>query len=541
MGAPARRTLNGEWSPDPREVLREAERIERAERELRWAEEGEERDARAARQRARLAELRSIRAKLRSNTDGHIFRAGSLLDGRVNERLSDSDFAAFRKAVNAAVTDTDLDRSLAQLEERAAEQVHVTREPGPYQAGSPNSWIRDVLVSAEPDLGGMAAGRSGESDMRPHAVSERLSRHAQDVRRAALIKRDGYGRYIERVLREQQRHEDPDLHRKKYKEQMRELRSGLVTGGGLTASASGGGAAAFVPPAFLMEQWAAPEPYAAFVSQCNSDVQLPGFGMEVYVPQVTAATSVTSETELAGVPEADPTTSLLNAPIVMKAGQVVVSQQFLDRVGPGIAGDAVLFESLRQQLDAQKDAYALSQALANAQSVTNSSAFALTTASGVGGLYGDIKKARSKLTDTAGVRLRATHVFMLDDACDFLLAYADSGGRPIAVPALDDNRLPIRSVGDQNAEGYTGHLLAGLALFGDSNIPNSGSNIQIVVARMNTILHMEAEPVPYLYPPTYAGSLDAVLGVRQYVATVPEYGSGVSVISGSAYAASTFQ
>jgi hypothetical protein len=53
---------------------------------------------------------------------------------------------------------------------------------------------------------------------------------------------------------------------------------------------------------------------------------------------------------------------------------------------------------------------------------------------------------------------------------------------------------------------------------------------------------LEAEPVTYTYPQGAAGNLEAILGlgVRQYVTTIPRYPSGVAVISGAAYAASSF-
>ncbi len=203
-----------------------------------------------------------------------------------------------------------------------------------------------------------------------------------------------------------------------------------------------------------MEQWAAyRSPDAAFVSQCRSDVQLPAYGMEVYLPAVTAATSVTSDTELAGVAETDPTTALLNAPIVVKTGQVVVSQQFLDRVGPSIAGDAVLFQSLREQLDSSVDSYALGVAIAGAQTVTDTGSFSLATASGSGGFYRDLKAARNLLHDTAGVRLRATSLFAIGDVCDYLASLADAQGRPIFTPKFDDDQLPLRAGQDDDSGG----------------------------------------------------------------------------------------
>ncbi len=543
VGAPARRVLSGEWSPDPREVLREAERIEREERELQWAEDAVKKDAVAARRAARLAELRSIRTKLRESAEGHTYRAASLVIGREHERLSDAEYTQFRKAVNAAATDTGLERELAQLQEREAEKVPVVAERGRYESGSPNSWVRDTLVHLDRELHGAFATRSG-SDMRPQAVEERLARHATDVRRA-LVRRSRYGKFVEQQLREQHRHDDPDLHRTVYRKQLHEIRSGLVPGGGLTASASGGGAAAFVPPAFLIDHvWAEyRSPCRSFADQCRSDVPLPDYGLEVYLTVVTGGTTVATQTELSGVSEGDPTTSLSSSPIVTKAGQVTVSQAFLDRAGPGIAGDQVLFEQLQQQLDAQVDSYAISQALAGAQSVTTTGSFALATTTGVGGFLKDVKSAKNLLHDTAGVSLRGTHMFAIGDFVDYIGSYADAQGRPVFSPCYDDNYLPIRAGADNDAggaEGYSGYVVNGLALFADDNIPNSGSNAQLIVCKPSTVLHMQGAPVTYCYPPTYAGGLDAVLGVRQYIATVARFPSGIAVIGGSAYAASTF-
>jgi hypothetical protein len=392
------------------------------------------------------------------------------------------------------------------------------------------------LVTVDPELRGYMAARSGFSDMSDRAVEQRLAQHSKDVRRA-LANGSKYGTAIDRLLKDSTRNEAPELHRKRH----REARSSLTTGGGTTASASGGGAAAFVAPAFLMDQWAAyRSPYRAFADQCNSTVPLPEFGLEVYLPTVTSGSSVTTQTEASGVSEGDPVATFASSPIVTKAGQITVSQQFLDRAGSGISGDRVLFQQIQEQLHAQVDSYAIAQAIASAATVTNSSAFALTTASGVGGFVGDLKKAKSKLTDTAGVRLRGTHLFTTGDFADYVQAYADAQGRPVFSPCLDDNQLPLRAQGDPNGEGWTGYVIAGLAHFADDNILPSGSNTQLIVCRPSTILQLEGAPIPYLFTPTQAQSLEAVLGVRCYVATLARYASGVATISGSAYAASTF-
>ena len=266
--------------------------------------------------------------------------------------------------------------------------------------------------------------------------------------------------------------------------------------------------------------------------------------MEVYLTTVTSGTTAGTEAELAGVAEGDPVATLASSPVVTKAGQVTLTQQFLDRAGaPGMSGDQILFEQIRQQLDAQVDQYPSAQAVAGAQAVTNSGAFALATVTGVGGFLKDVKSAKNLLHDTAGVRLRGTHMFATGDFVDFIGSYSDAGGRPVFSPHYDNNYLPVRAGADNDpggAEGYLGYIVNGLALVADDNIPASGSNTQIIVCKPSTILQLEGAPVSYVYPPSFAGSLDAVLGVRQYVSTIARFPSGVSVISGSAYAASTF-
>ena len=537
---------------EAQEYLNLVEAAEQKGRELRWADEEQEAyrrspEAKVDEHRRRADEVASVRRKFEHSAAGYRHAAAKVVRGREAEHLGADEFRGFCQAADRLIADATRADKLEKLEkrERRAAQASVVAEPGPYDKGSPNSWVRDVLVARAPELRGFVVDRSGISDMSEAAVADRLAKHGHGVSRAVLT-RSKYGRRVERILSEQHRCEDPDLHARKAREEVRSVRLAEIrafgTGGGVTASASGGGAA-FVAPAFLMDAWAQyRSPYRSFADQLDPSVPLPAFGLEAYLPIVTTGTTVSTQTELSGVSEGDPVTGFSASAIVMKAGQIAVTEQFLDRAGPGIAGDAVLFTQLKNQLGAQVDAYAIAQSLAGALSVTNSGSFALANATaGVGGFLGDLKKAKSKLTDQAGTRIRGTHCFALDDFVDYIGAYSDGNARPVFSPELDDNRLPIRSQGDMMAEGYSGYVLGGLALFGDSNIPNSGSgNIQVIVTRADTILLLEGDPIPYCYPPSFAGNLTAVLGVREYVGAIPRWPSGVSVISGAAYAASTF-
>lgn len=498
---------------------------------------------------AAALELDALAERLESSVGERRKRAFQTVSQYRGKTIPADAFAEFRKDANGLLAETDAARKARKLakRERRAAAPYVKHEPGPYDAGSPHSWIRDTLLARDASMRGLVTGRgNGLSDMGDQAVQARLKRHGEDVQRA-LRKGDKYGKRVRKIMHEELRCDDPATHRERVSGRLvDELRSELRafgTDGGASATAPGE-ASAFVSPAILLDSIWAPyrSPYRAFVDQCNKSIPMPDYGMEIYLPTFTTGTSVTSQTEGGTVSETDPVSAFGNSAVVLKAGQVTVSYQFLDRAGPGISGDQVLYEQVKQQLDAQIDVYAINQAIASAQTVTDNSAFTVTTASGVGGFLGDLHKAKNLLHNTAGVRLKGTHAFAIGDFCDYLSAYADAQGRPVFSPTLDDNQLKLRAEGDPLAEGFTGYVVTSLALFEDNNVPNVGTtaNTQIIVCRPETILQLEGAPIPYLYPPSVAGSLDAILGLRSYVATIARFKEGVSTVTGGAYKASTF-
>jgi len=524
-----------------------ADRIVRDERrgDEDWARHQASPERIADRHNSAAGDLDTLAEKLGSSVGERRERAAKVVREHRGRKIPAEKFAEVRKdtaAMLAEDTAARRARKLAKRERRAA-APYVKHEPGPYDAGSPHSWIRDSLLARDASMRGLVTGRgNGGSDMGEQAVQARLQRHGEDVTRA-LNRSTKYGKRLRQIRHEQFRVEDEHVHRESVRNaRAQELRA-FGTDGGASATAPGEGSA-FVSPAILLDSIWAPyrSPYAAFKEQCNKSIALPDYGMEVYLPTFTTGASVTSQTEGGSVSETDPVSAFSSSAVTMKAGQIEVSYQWLDRAGPGISGDQVLYEQLKQQLDAEIDKYAINQAIVSAQTVTENSAFTVTTASGVGGFLGNLHSAKGKLHNTAGVRLKGTHAFAIGDFCDYLGAYADAQGRPIFSPTLDDSQLKLRAEDDPLAEGYTGYVVVSLALFEDNNVPNLGTtaNTQIIVCRPETILQLEGSPIPYLYPPSAAGSLDAILGLRAYCATIARFKEGVASVSGSAYKASTF-
>jgi hypothetical protein len=118
-----------------------------------------------------------------------------------------------------------------------------------------------------------------------------------------------------------------------------------------------------------------------------------------------------------------------------------------------------------------------------------------------------------------------------------------SDARPAAVHTIVRCQ-PAHDPGGWRPGGgrYSGYVLTGLALFADDHVPTFGtaSNTQVIVCRPDNILQLEGPPIPYCYPPSVAENLEAILGLRAYVATVKRFAEGVVTVTGVAYKASTF-
>ena len=451
-----------------------------------------------------------VAIKVRKNRDKMISTAADLMATQTAEgrsALSTADFEKFRKATDQAAKFDSLLRTLSSVEkEQRNRSVLLGYEPRTYGPAHPErSYFDDLAKSVIPGMDSRAA-------------SERLKRHAKEVSvEAARANRSPEGRRAELAQRDMLREQPKDYAER----ELRAMSSGSTSGGAL------------VTPTYLVAQWAEfRSPHRSFVDQCTA-VPLPEYGLTVYVPSLTSTTSVATQvSENSGLPELGPSGQYLQSSIVSLVGQVTVSQQAYDRGGqPGLAFDQIIGLQLKEQLDAQIDAYVLTQALANAGTVTDTSAFSIAN------LCSDLTKAREILSDTAGDRLHATHLFTTSDLLGHTSSQLDSSGRPIMTPHFDAQPWnALVAAGDPKGEGWSGHIMpGGLAWFEDNNIPASGSNTQLIVARPQEIIVFEGEPIPSAYPETEAAGLSVTINLRCYVGAIARFPKSVAVIGGSGY------
>jgi HK97 family phage major capsid protein len=270
--------------------------------------------------------------------------------------------------------------------------------------------------------------------------------------------------------------------------------------------------------------------------------------MEVYLPQVTGPAGITAQTEGSGVNETDPTFGYLSAALSTYAGQVTVSQQQLDRTGPGFSFDRMIFDQLNRDYCPKVDTKALNTVLgvATSQSWTgNAGAFDLVAASGAGGFYGQVSKAKASIRTTAGTVLNPTHLFLVPQRWEFIAAWSDSQGRPVVVPDYAGvmNAAAAGSAdGDEGIEGRTGYRLNGLPVFTDANIPNLGttSTDQAIVGDLGECWVFEGNPVHRVLPQTLAGNLQVILQQYSYLAVLVRYPAAFVSINGTGMAAPSY-
>lgn len=466
---------------------------------------------------------------------------------------------AIRKRIKEVKQDIDDQKLVAEARERISSAdgiagLEITKpEPMVYGVdadgeGSPNSFYKDLVLRAK-------AMWAGEYDQ---GASQRLREYGHQVEKE-YAERSAFGRAAAKQLRETVRCDDQAATEKLMAEfeargrtaleDKPELRAtGIGTDGGASATAPGEGSA-FVTPVFKVGDYAPWREYGrAFADACAKE-QLPPYGMYVYIPHVTAGAEVTGVTEESEgkttVADLAPTAGYLSGALKTFAGQVVVSQQLLDRAGPGFAFDRLIFDQLMRNYTQNFDTYVLEVALTSAKVNNwkgNAGKFVLIEASAAkeslaGGFYGQVAKAKSDIRTLEGTVLNPTHLFIRPTRWEFIAAIGDTTMRPVIVPdyAGPFNAAAAGSAqGDEGIEGATGYKLAGLPVFTDQNLPDQGTttNDQALVGCLDEVFVFEGTITPRTIPQTKANTLQVILQQYSYATVIKRYAEGVVAING---------
>ena len=382
----------------------------------------------------------------------------------------------------------------------------IVREPRTYSADSPNSYFADVVRSTSTAWHGH------------HGAVARLVRHGQEVEAKLRDKpKSAEARRVQRELRN------------------RDMQGVVETRSGVTSSTMAG----FTTPQYLLNDYRLyRENPPSFLEQLNVQ-DIGEFGLQMNVPVFSGGAAVASQSEGYGVVEADPTTEYITESLSTYSGQVLVSQQLMDRAGPGATFDTFVFAQLMQEWEAAVDLSVINAALAGATSITRASA----ATPAIAGLMSDVLKARSDLETAAGVHLRPTHVFFDPEQWAYWASIVDSEGRPVLVPTPRQADMPMRAPvtdGDGDAHippaGFSGYALAGVPVFTDNSIPSASSDSQIIVMSASAVVpFVQKEPTLVAFDQTKANDLQVLVRLHGYATTLVLHPAGVAKISGGAY------
>ena len=374
-------------------------------------------------------------------------------------------------------------------DETRAEPAARTNPRPVYGPGAPDSFFRDMFIAA--------TGQYGAYD--PWQVDEARARlRQQDMRNDSAL--------AERAA-------------------TYEKRAGMTSG-----TTSGG---SFVTPEYLVEDFALYlSPLSAFAYQCTP-IEDPGVGLTMYIPQFTAAVGVAQQlSENQGLPGATGASTLLSANLTTQGGRQPVSQQLIDRAGP-FAIDKVIGAQIGDEVRYKVDNYVVTQAITNGQTFAGAST-PLSNAK----LWGDIQGAGDQMAESAGQNLRPTHFFAVPKQVQFFLAQVDGNARPLMTPTPEGMWLPDRNdPSGQPAAGATGYNINGLAVYHDGNIPASGANAQLLVARPSEFFVQVSKPYfrVIIGAQGQAQNLTADLEGWVYCGVIARRASACQVITGSAY------
>lgn len=419
-------------------------------------------------------------------------------------------------------------------------KITVRSEPRTYGMGSPNSWYADVaLVEAGPRWD-TRRGSGG-----PDAAAARLLQHAHEMA-TEVAHGTKAGRRAERQIREMNRgsSETDDHFARTAVKRFREFgHAGRPTFEMRTPMSTAlGFGGELVTPVYLEQEYVNYlEAGRAFADYGCTSRPLPAYGMTVYIPEFSAGAAVAAQTvQNSGVQETDPTTGYLSFNLSTYAGQVVVSQQLLDRSGPSFEFDLAVAEQLAIDYNLQIDKFFLTQALANAGTVTfTASSFALYNASGgpsSGATFaGVVAEAKTNIRTTANVFQNANALFVTPGRLEFIRQVADANGRPLLVPSTDGPwNVAGTGAGDAGIDGPSGINLLSLPVFTDPSIPNNGSGYeQALVLDTRQVRRYEGTRMTRTLNQTLANDLSVIIQTYAYVGGYVRRPLAVQAITGT--------
>lgn len=306
----------------------------------------------------------------------------------------------------------------------------------------------------------------------------------------------------------------------------------------LSTSDTAGGE--FVPPTWMLDQFAAKARPGRILANQLEHMPLPAGTDSINLPRITTGSSVAEQsTQNNNVSETDIVTDSVNATVATLGGRQTVSLQLVEQSPINI--DEIVLADLAADHARAVDVFCISNSATGKVGLLNVSGLnAITYTSGTPLVAELLPKIIAAATAIHSTRFApAEKVFMTPSAWGWILASQDANKRPLVLPTGYGAMNAAGVAEGAVAEGLAGYISAmNLPVFIDPNLPanlGTGTNeSHIIVAKTSDIYLYEGAVKAEAFRETKAEQLSVVFRLYNYIALqAGRYPKSIAKIAGT--------
>jgi HK97 family phage major capsid protein len=296
----------------------------------------------------------------------------------------------------------------------------------------------------------------------------------------------------------------------------------------------------FVPPLWLVDQYAKTLRPGRTTADLLTKMALPAGTDSINIPRITTGTDVAAQTaDNAATTAQDMVTTAVTAPVRTISGYENVSLQLVEQSPLAGGIDRMIFADLMQAYDYRLDVAVLN-GVGTAGDLTglfNTIGIGTVTyTSGTPTAAGYQTAFAQALSTVAKNRFQGAEAIVVAPEIWYgLVGLSDTQGRPVVVPAANG---PMNAVGVNNApgaaQGSVGTIL-GVPVYLDAAIPTISSAKPALVAAFSDTMLFESGMKTRVLPDVLSANLTVRFQLYGYAAIAARYPAGVAKVIGTGF------
>ena len=305
-------------------------------------------------------------------------------------------------------------------------------------------------------------------------------------------------------------------------------------------SRTDGGIGEFVPPLWLVDQYARTLRPGRTTADLLTKMALPAGTDSINIPRITTGSDVAVQTaDNAATTNQDMVTTSVTAPVRTISGYENVSLQLVEQSPLAGGIDRMIFADLMAAYDYRLDVAVLngSGTAGDLTGLFNTAGIGTVTyTAGTPTAAGYQTAFAQVLSTVAKNRFQGAEAIVLAPEIWYgLVGLSDSQGRPVVVPSANG---PMNSVGINGApgaaQGSVGTIL-GVPCYLDAAIPTISSAKPALVAAFSDTMLFESGMKTRVLPDVLSANLTVRFQLYGYAAIAARYPAGVAKVSGTGF------